>query len=229
MTTLVLLPGMDGTGALFDYLLPHLPRGVRAKVISYPARELLSYEALTDFVLGQLPSLPFAVLGESFSGPVAVAAAARSTPVAVVLACSFVASPRPALAPIKSLLGWLPSPTKLVGPLSLALMGRHQTPSLRAALSRSLGAVEPAVLRHRAASALSVNARSSLALVRCPILYLQAAQDRVVPPSCAQEVLRIKPATTLAKLEGPHFLLQTQPAAAAQVIKQFLRRAENAA
>jgi pimeloyl-ACP methyl ester carboxylesterase len=220
---------MDGTGALFEYLLPHLPREVGAKVISYPAREPLTYEALTDFVLGQLPSPPFAVLGESFSGPVAVAVAARSAPSAVVLACSFVANPRPALAPVKPLLGWLPSPTRFIGPLSWMLMGRHQTPSLRAALSRSLDAVEPTVLRHRAASALSVNARQSLALLRCPILYLQAAQDRVVPPSCAQEILRIQPATTISRLAGPHFLLQTQPAAVAQAIELFLRRSEDAA
>ncbi|WP_150050956.1 MULTISPECIES: alpha/beta fold hydrolase [Methylomonas] len=227
MTTLVLLPGMDGTGILFEFLLPHLPPGIVPKVVSYPARESLSYDELTNFVLGQLPDPPFAILGESFSGPVAVAVAARSAPLAVVLVCSFIGNPRPMLTPLKALLGWLPSPAMLVGPLSLALMGWNQTPNLRAALSCSLETVEPVVLRHRAAAALSANARPSLALLRCPILYLQATHDRVVPSSCAREVLRVQPATTVAKLEGPHFLLQTRPAAAAQAIEQFLRRSEN--
>jgi pimeloyl-[acyl-carrier protein] methyl ester esterase len=229
MTTLVLLPGMDGTGFLFDFLLPCLPSGIVPKVISYPAADLLSYEKLADLVLGQLPSPPFALLGESFSGPVAIAVAARSSPMAVILACSFVANPRPALSFIKPLLRWLPPPASILGLLCMALMGRHQTLSLRAALARSLEAVKPAVLRHRAAAALTANARPSLALLQCPILYMQAAQDRVVPASCAREVLRIQPATQVIRFQAPHFLLQTQPAEAAQAIEQFLCRSRNAA
>jgi pimeloyl-ACP methyl ester carboxylesterase len=223
MTTLVLLPGMDGTGALFGALLEQLAREIATRVIAYPTQEPLSYEQLADFVLERLPSPPFVLLGESFSGPVALAVAAQSTPSAVILVCSFAANPRPMLTPVKPLLRWLPKPAHFIGLLSLVLMGRYGTPSLRTALSRSLQAVSPAVLRRRAASVLSVDARRCLAQLRCPILYLQASHDRVVPARCAQEVLRIQPATTLVGLKGPHFLLQTQPAAAAQVIGRFLR------
>jgi pimeloyl-[acyl-carrier protein] methyl ester esterase len=229
MSTLVLLPGMDGTGALFDFLLPHLPGDLTPKVIRYPADAALSYKELTNLVIAQLPTQPFVLLGESFSGPVALAVAERVAPAAVILVCTFATNPRPSLGTIKPLIGWLPSPRRFIGPLAVALMGKHRTPALRSALARSLESVAPAVLRHRAASALSVDARSCLANLQCPVLYLQAAQDRVVPRSCAQEVRRIQPATKVVQIEGPHFLLQSQPAAAARAIEHFLREVENAA
>ena len=36
---LVLLPGMDGTGILFEPLLEILPSDLHAKVVSYPVNE----------------------------------------------------------------------------------------------------------------------------------------------------------------------------------------------
>lgn len=229
MPTLVLLPGMDGTGTLFDPFVSHLPSDYAVQVVSYPNDRALSYEELAAFVLAQLPAGPFVLLGESFSGPVALAVAQQREPVALVLVCTFAANPLPALSPLKPLLRWLPSPTAALGPLSMALMGRERSPTLRSALSRALRSVSPAVLRHRAASALSANARAHLANVRRPVLYLQATRDRVVPATCAREIKRILPSVQVAELEGPHFLLQTQPAAAARTIEQFLRQLENAA
>jgi pimeloyl-[acyl-carrier protein] methyl ester esterase len=225
MTTLVLLPGMDGTGELFEPFIARLPSGIRAKVVSYPVHEALGYDALVERVIEHLPrDEPFAVLGESFSGPVAIAVAARSTPVALILACSFASNPRPALAPLRSVLGLFPTPGRWIGPLAFALMGRHATPDLREALARAVGAVAPAVLQHRAASVLGVDVEAAFASVRCPTLVLQASEDRIVPPSCARRMLRLAPATTVITLEGPHFLLQTRPVECAEAVATFLRR-----
>ena len=140
---------------------------ITPKVISYPGDAELSYSELADLVTKQLPSPPFVLLGESFSGPVALAVAQRVAPVAIVLVCSFVTSPRPSLNALRFLVRWLPSPAKVAGPLALALMGKYQTPALRSALLRSLESVAPAVLRHRAASALSADAKSHLASLHC--------------------------------------------------------------
>ena len=225
---LVLLPGMDGTGALFEPFVKHLPADIRARVVAYPRHEQLGYDALIDRVVHALPrdGQPFVVLGESFSGPVAIAVAARSKPVALILACSFVSNPRPALAPLRPWLAQLPLPRRLlVGPLALALMGKHATPVLRQALSGALLSVEPAVLRHRAQAVLGVNVESAFAALRCPVLDLRASDDRVVPRSCARDVQRLQPGATTTFVEGPHFLLQTQPAAAAAAVDAFLRRA----
>jgi pimeloyl-ACP methyl ester carboxylesterase len=222
-TRLVLLPGMDGTGSLFGPLLPLLPAALSPQVVAYPPGQRLGYADLTEFVLAQLPQHePFALLGESFSGPVAAAVAARSEPVALVLVCSFVTSPRPSLRILRPLLPWLPPPGAVMGPLSLALMGAHATPALRAALAHALGHVDPAVLKFRAAEALNADARADLAAARCPVLYLQASQDRVIPRRCLTDILQVRADTGVAAFAGPHFLLQTQPAACARALAAFL-------
>ena len=225
MATLVLLPGMDGTGDLFAPILPFLSAAMDTQVVSYPCDQRLGHAQLVELVLQQLPrDRPFALLGESFSGPIAAAVAARSAPAALVLACSFVTNPHRSLRLLRPLLPFLPSPTHFIRPLGFALMGRHATPALRTALAGALGHVSPAVMKFRAAATLQADARASLAAVRCPVLYLRATQDRVVPRRCLADVLRARPETEVAEIDGPHFLLQTLPAASAQAIDAFLRR-----
>ena len=222
---LVLLPGMDGTGDLFAPILPLLSEAVGTQVVSYPRDQRVGHAELAELVLEQLPrGRPFALLGESFSGPIAAAVAARSTPVGLVLACSFVTNPHPSLRLLRPLLPLLPPPGAFLRPLARALMGRHATPALRTALAAALRQVSPAVMRSRAAATQQADARASLAAVRCPVLYLQARQDRVVPPRCLADVLRARPDTEVAVIDGPHFLLQTQPAAAARIILPFMVR-----
>lgn len=223
MTTLVLLPGLDGTGDLFEALRTQLSPTIAVRVLSYPGDAMLDHGQLADLVMAQLPRRgPFALLGESFSGPVAAAVAARCAPTALVLACSFVHSPHPRLRALAPLLAWLPRPSRLIGPLSWALMGRDATPEWRGALAQALERVDPAVLRFRAGLALRADARAHLAAVTCPVLYLQATRDRVIRPRCAQDVLRAQPRTVVVPIAGPHFLLQTKAAEAARAIEAFL-------
>ncbi len=95
---LILLPGMDGTGDLFDPLLKMIPPKYQVQAIAYPADELLSYEGLYDFVGDQLRNQGQIILvAESFSGPLALRIA-NSEPErirAVILCASFVYPPVP--------------------------------------------------------------------------------------------------------------------------------------
>ena len=96
LPSLVLLPGLDGTGLLFGPLLAALPSEVAPIVVSYPGDSPLAYSELLPLVLAALPTdRPFVLLGESFSGPLAVmAAAARPAGlVGVVLCASFIRNP----------------------------------------------------------------------------------------------------------------------------------------
>jgi hypothetical protein len=69
--TIVLLPGLDGTGDLFERFVAVAPSGVRPVVVSFP--HATSYPDLRSVVRHQLPSVgSFVVLGESFSGPLAM-------------------------------------------------------------------------------------------------------------------------------------------------------------
>ncbi len=70
---LFLLPGLDGTGLLFEPLLKELPKECIAEVISYPFDQPQTFEQHVKHVVGKLPeNEPIALLAESFSGPVAI-------------------------------------------------------------------------------------------------------------------------------------------------------------
>ena len=69
--TLVMLPGLDGTGLVFDPLLSHLPDNINPQVVRYPADTALSFQEHVEFARKKLPKKePFVLLAESFSGPI---------------------------------------------------------------------------------------------------------------------------------------------------------------
>ena len=93
-TRLVLLPGMDGTGILFEPLLDALPQGWTAQVVRYPPDKPLGYESLLDVVLHAIEgNEPFMLVGESFSGPLALMAAlGKPAGLQAVILCAIVHS-----------------------------------------------------------------------------------------------------------------------------------------
>ncbi len=227
VTTLVLLPGMDGTGDLFAPFVAALGKEYTTHIVRYPRDRVTSDEELTAIARDALPNTtPYALLGESFSGPIAIRLAAERPQQlhALVLCCSFARNPQAWLArPASVLLSWR-CPMPPVGLISAALMGRFATPSAKEALKTALTSVRADVLRARMKQVLAVDTRDLLKRVTLPLLYLRAAQDLLVSARSANEVQGLAPQTTVTSLPGPHFLLQTQPEAAAAAVKTFLRQ-----
>ena len=127
---LVLLPGMDGTGDLFDPLLSALPEEIEPTVVSYPGSESLGYEELVGIAREAIPAdEPYAILGESFSGPIAVslAADAGTNLVALFLCCTFIRNPSKALAAMRPILPLIPCETFLQTPLQNTYWGRDRS------------------------------------------------------------------------------------------------------
>ena len=130
MVTLILLPGLDGTGTLFDAFVAALGTEFNVKVVSYPTTEPLDYSELEAIARSALPAEgPFVILGESFSGPTAVSLAASSSSQlkGLVLCCTFVRNPRPVFAIFKPLLGLLPIAFAPVSILIRLFLGRAST------------------------------------------------------------------------------------------------------
>jgi pimeloyl-ACP methyl ester carboxylesterase len=228
---LVLLPGLDGSGQLFSGLIEALG-GFPTQVVSYPADRALDYAGHEAHVRGCLPrDEAYFLLAESFSGPVGIAIAAQA-PAALqglILCGSFAANPLPLFGQLSRLIRAFPAmrpPAVLTAPWLYAGRG---TPELRRAHALAVASVAPATLRARVAAVLAVNYLPLLPKIRVPMLYLQAAADRLIPRSAGLAIQRLRPDTEFESVDAPHFLLQTEPHRCAAVILRFVARHDHVA
>ena len=227
MIDLVLLPGLDGSGDFFDALCWQLPHQWRTQVVRYPGDQPLSYSELAQLVLAALPDDgPFVLVAESFSGPVAIQVAAMRPAglLGVVLCATFAKYPRPILRPFLELTGMAPVRAVPMGLLSRVLLGAEADAEWADRIRQAMGKCSVAVLRKRAREVLLVDVRSQLAHIRVPVLYLQATRDWVVPAAALIGIQRVLPGIQVAKIDGPHFLLQARPGPCAVRIAVFAER-----
>lgn len=212
----VLLPGMDGTGSLFEPFLRARPPEIDAVVIAYPD-DVGDVSVIVEHVLDRLPTdAPFVLVAESFSGPVALQVAARRPAGlrAVVLCATFVTSPLrwfpKALVPAVRGVLFRTTPSRAV---DAALLGGNASAPLAATLRAALASVPPSVLAERARACLCTDEATALRSCPVPLVVIRATEDRVVPASCTREILSIRPDAGLHEIAGPHLVLQTKPVA----------------
>jgi pimeloyl-[acyl-carrier protein] methyl ester esterase len=224
---LVLLPGLDGTGQLFADFLAALPVTLIATVVSYPPERFLSYADLLPFVSAAAPRAePFALLAESFSTPIALRYAVTNPPnlAAVVICAGFVFKPIGGWSWIvkrvaKPWIFRLRPPRRI---LEDFLIGSNAPQALIQKLRQALRIVSPAVLSRRVREALDCDARNDLARTTVPIMYMQAAHDRLLAEYCRTEIFRMRPDITCAVVQGPHLILQREPQKAANLVATFV-------
>ncbi|MDP1919979.1 MAG: alpha/beta hydrolase [Myxococcales bacterium] len=218
---LLLLPGMDGTGRLFRRFVEVLPSHLTAVVASYDPQTCTS----ADELLGQLPRLdePHVIVGESFSGPLAVRCAVGNANVrGVVLIASFVQPPRTflsTLATLGPLLFRRPPPRLIVREVLLGGGDDALVDEVRDAIA----SVRPDVLTFRLRQLGVVDVRPELAQLHCPLLYLRARRDRLVPPTCGERIIATGARRTLIDVDTGHLIVQSRPVESAQHLEAFIR------
>jgi pimeloyl-ACP methyl ester carboxylesterase len=223
---LVLLPGMHGTDRLFGPFLAVLPVEQRRRVVSYPTDQSLSYIQLLARVEEELvDESEIVLIAESFGGPLAIifAAAHPDRVRGVVLCATF------ALPPFPSWLRWFAGPAVFRLPIHpatvrLLMAGPNATDSQVEQIRHAVTEPLSEVMAHRARSALTVDCTQRLKDCAMPVLYLAPNQDRLLRPSDLSRILSIRPDVTVHRLDGPHLILQMQPAAAWEAISTFLGR-----
>lgn len=224
MTTLVLLPGLDGTGELFVDFVDALGSDVEVIVVSYPRDQALGYRELEDVARALLPiDRPYVLLAESFSGPIGIAIAASSPPglLALVLCCTFAKLPFPFGKWMQHLAGMAPVSLIPQSSLDLVLLGRHMTRDLRERFAVTLNSVAPEVLRRRAQDALGVDRTEQLANIRVPVLCLCASEDPLISRNATQRMASLIPASEVVVFDAPHFLLQVRSRDVAAAVTAF--------
>ena len=225
--TLVLLPGLDGTGNLFAPLIPELPRTLNVITAAYPSARFMPYPELVSWLSELVPrDGPFAILGESYGSTVAVKFAATHPPnlTGVILCAGFISNP---------VRKWGPLPKLLARPLFFRFrppdvlreyftLGFGSPESLKLALRRAVRSANTEAFAKRARAAIDCDAREEIRQVKVPVLYLQASEDRLVGSDCLDEIKRLRPETISISIRAPHLLLQREPRAAAEAISRFL-------
>jgi pimeloyl-[acyl-carrier protein] methyl ester esterase len=221
-TTLVLLPGLDGTEIFFGPLLRHLPSWVDPVTIVYPTTGSNDYKDLLPIVISQVANLKsFVILGLSFGGPLALMVASRcpSQVSGVILCASFVTPPLPRLAPFRfAVSAPLIALVRALRRTRLLISGYASTEFRRAKVT-SWRRVNSRELASRSRSALNVDARPQLRECRSRLMYIVCTRDEVISRASLKEVLAIAPQTLV---EEPHFALFTNPVQSAACIVNFL-------
>lgn len=223
-TTLVLLPGLNGTTGLFAPFLEQVNNKFEVIPVSYPTDEIKSYRDLTDLVLEKVKSVDgrFVVLGESFSGPISLFLS-QSRPkglVGVVLVATFIHAPN---LRIGRFLPWKLgfTLTKPLYSLRLALT-RKGNKGLVSRISSEMQKVSPLVLSARIREIFDVNAADALRDCHVPLMYLRGTRDIVVPKSNLRDILSVRPDLRVVEFNTQHFLLQSQPNKALLEIERFI-------
>ena len=224
----VLLPGLEGTGQLFKWFKDSAPPGFTCIAAHYPPNQVLDYDGCMSLVLRDfVPQSRFILVAESFSGPVAILAGSQRPPglVAVVLCNTFAVSPAwhgfanlPWTAMLSLGISWFT--------IGLHLTGFRRAREFSGPIRDANRRVEPFVCAARMRAVLTVDVRSQLAALSCPVLYLRGVRDRLVSSRSVRRIVEARPGIQVAQLDGPHLLLQVQPNACWQAITSFLEQIE---
>ncbi len=225
MTTLLLLPGLDGTGLVFEPLLTHLPEELETQVVRYPVDRPLSFQKHVDFARKQLPKKkPFVLLAESFSGPIGLQLLTEppSNLIGVIFVATFAHYPSPFLLDAGRFL-----PQGLLLKLfSTTLFSRFfclggASGDAVNIFQKALASVKLNVLSQRL-QILAELPPPPETTFSGPCLYLQASKDRMVPSRAVAPLQKHLPQLQVEQVSGPHIILLAQPEAGARLISDFI-------
>ena len=215
---LILLPGMDGTGVLFEPLLHHIG-DLDYETISLPNGGPQDYSTLTDYVAARLPKQEYVILAESFSGGIApkLARSSDANLKGVLFIASFLSSPTKFLPLLMTAL-----PIKLLARLPLSdylfrlfLLGKNSSPEIIALFRKAIAITPSHVLRDRLRQIAKLKPDGKTSLLGS--VYIHPKTDLLVSNQTAEFVAAFPNITTL-ELDGPHFILQAKPEECAKII-----------
>jgi pimeloyl-[acyl-carrier protein] methyl ester esterase len=221
---LIVLPGLDGTGALSVPLCSYLSGSHIVENIRYP-ENLFRYEDLAHWLEPKLGSGDYAIIAESFSGPLAIRlAAARPTGLkALVLVASFARSPRRLPPFTATLLYLLPLQSRLmIRVVQRLLVGKWGAQDFPDAFAEIIRKVPKSTLVRRLREVLRGGALDALSAIQTPRLFVAASRDALVP---ARKMDDFRTAGwSVEVVDGPHFLNLTRAEAVGDQIERFLAK-----
>ncbi len=221
---IILLPGLDGTGQLLQWFTPYL-EGLDFHVEALPGGTLQDYASLAEALRKCLPDEPLVLLAESFSCPLALKLAHTCAQVrGVIFVAGFLNSPG------ETAIKWgsrLLLNQRLKNPL-VRWAGRRwgfngqASQEVSTAIFDHLLNLDKTPLLARLQTLAQLQASSEK--IHQPCLYIQPRQDRMVASNSLADFARACSNLRVAPLESSHFVLQTHPQQAADLVRTFLQQ-----
>lgn len=225
-TEIVFLPGFDGDAGLRKAFVEALAERHPARAIGYPNGKLASLNGYARYVAAQVDShaRPL-VIAESFSGLVALRWAASDPHVVGLVLCGAFARNPVALAALGAR---MPALTRFLGANYFASTGLMTADTARRRWSRELadaiGNLDPAVVAERLQLIATEDASHDASSLQVPVFVVEFEDDLVVGRSASQHLAATCQGSTLVRVPGPHFALETKPRECAEAIAPHLEQ-----
>ena len=221
---ILILPGLDGTGALLSEIVELLTSNHEVIVVRY-APDLYSYQDLKTKVQAALPDGDYIIVAESFSGPLAVMLAYENPTglQGVVFVATFAKTPITVPKFLTYLVDIAPIRSRLLSRLAQPfLMGKWATPEFTTRFKQVMHAVPASTIAGRLREVLKVDVVKQLIAIDIPTIYLSARNDRLIPSRMASDF--DSSPSNVFEIEGPHFLLQANATESSKHILDFTAR-----
>ncbi|MBA6337433.1 hypothetical protein H4J57_09485 [Colwellia sp. BRX8-7] len=222
ISKLVLLPGMDGTGELFEEFLSNFDGDYI--VIPLPQSGSQDHVFLANIIKEQLPTEDFVLLAESFAGGIIPELLRQNNPhlKGVIFIASFLSSPNQLLLSIAK---FLPIKSLASAPLStifhkFLLLGQGASKELLSKFITVTKSIPDLVLKNR----LEVMSQQRLPITTSdiPSIYIKALSDRLITSQKGREFTKVFSNIKYIEIEGPHFILQAQPKESARLVTEAI-------
>ncbi len=220
MMKVVLIPGMDGTGMLFDPFIESAPDGVEVITVPLLQDSAAGYVDQAQHVIDRIGNEPIVLVAESYSGMVAYSMLKIGCENIrhIIFAASFISSP----SWMASIAKYFPVsaikskivPSAIMGKF---LFGRYSTPSLIAQFYGALNHVTNDVLSHRLNQIATIACPDTT--IEIPCTYIRPKGDKLVSKGALEPFQRLCHKLTVHEVDGAHFVLQTNPKQCWQLIQ----------
>ncbi len=220
----ILLPGLDGTGVLFNQLIEHFPQSLAWRCFSADAFGSEKVSEQAQCIVEQLADCPCIIFAESYGGRLAyeILINPRVRVLHVVFAASFLKRP----SFLSRYAAWLPLWPLYRGLLpnwllNKILFGEYAAnPMLLDLFYQALAKAPEQRIKSRLAAVATMEPATQPFTVPCT--YVCADADYLVNSAAGRHIAELSSDFSLIELQGGHFIAQCQPRACAELLQMLV-------
>ncbi|SDZ97993.1 alpha/beta fold hydrolase [Microbulbifer marinus] len=215
----ILLPGMDGTGLLFEPLIKHFPQNIEFEVVSLNETPGTDPREQAIEISKKIVDPRVILVAESYSGRIAheLFNILGKKIAKIIFLASFISRP----SKISKLTGLLPEfllnpsvvPDWALNTICFAGHGRREQISL---VRRAIGLVDPTVLKARLHQLSNLEVPQNTQNVQA--VYIRPTNDHLVSSEAVKILAKTYDQLQIETVAGGHFIAQAKPDECARVI-----------